>query len=131
VSHWAILLNVVGNPPDSIRTDAADRLPLLGCKRLKKLGQNLFAIADSTPDHRSRIVIDYYGHVLVVLLIAGFIYTDVDRAIKVGRILFLQFFVYLLADSANGVPLHPQKLCDNTLRHLGPALKNIKVAASS
>ena len=77
-----IFTNTGSNPTGTICCNTTNRRSLFFCESFKKLGQDFTAETNSTPDYGVCIVIHNYSHILVSLLIAGFIDADIDKVVN-------------------------------------------------
>ena len=66
-------------------------------------------MADGTSDNRISVVVNNDCHILVPLLVACLVNSDIDKVIKAYRRLILKFFIDSAEYLAYGVPFNSHK----------------------
>ena len=79
-------------------------------KLIEEPFQNFLFIADGAPDNGISVVVNNDCHILVPLLVACLVNSDIDKVIKAYRRLFLKLFIDSAEYFAYGVPFNSHEL---------------------
>lgn len=112
-----VIRDSILDPPGTIAGYQLNVFPLRRRQFPEEAFKNLFTEALRRPDHSVRIVIDYYGDVLVTLLVGSLVDPDFHQTVK-SFVTWPGLLLHSADHRADSVPTDPQILGHCFLRQV-------------